>query len=54
MNRDTAASEEANLVYSGTSCYPVVDDIDALVLHVEGNQVPNAQLTVFLYYALGV
>lgn len=47
-NRDTANSEEAAIVYSGTSVNPVV--ADTLTLVVANNSVNSAGIVVKIYY----
>ena len=54
IDRDRAATEEAALVYSGTSVHPVIHEADSLTLRVEGNDEASAQLTIYLTYATGV
>lgn len=53
MDRDAGATEEASVVYSGTSTHPVIDECDRLTLKVGGNVVASAQMTIYLVYALG-
>ncbi|MGE0460904.1 MAG: hypothetical protein AB7Q16_06005 [Vicinamibacterales bacterium] len=52
-NRDTAVTEAAAIVFSGTSVHPVVDESDTLTLTIANNIVNSATLTVTLVYALG-
>lgn len=52
-NRDTANSEVAQIVVSGTSLRPVVDETDTLTLAITGNSVNSATVVITLYYALG-
>ena len=52
-NRDTANTEKAAIVYSGTGTHPPVDDGDTLTLKIAGNNVNSAQTVVTIYYALG-
>ena len=53
IDRDNAASEEANVVYSSTNVHPVVDECDRLTLKVSGNTSASAEVTIYLTYALG-
>ena len=52
-NRDTATTEAAAIVFSGTSVHPVVDESDTLTLTITNNAVNSATITVTLVYALG-
>lgn len=52
-NRDTANTEAAAIVFSGTSINPVVDESDTLTLTIAGSTVNSATLTITLIYALG-
>src|SRR5262245_52940348 len=47
-NRSLTASQELNIVYSGTSVNPCVGEADVLRLVVQNNTVPSAQITCFL------
>lgn len=49
-NRDTANSEKAAIVYSGTSVHPAVDKTDTLTLAISGNSVNSAGIVIKLYY----
>lgn len=49
-NRDTANSEEAAIVYSGTEIHPPVVDGDVLTLTTANNAVNSAIVEVFIYY----
>lgn len=50
LNRDFVASEDAAIVYSGTSVQPYVDESDTLTLQITNNLVNSAVVTVLLYY----
>lgn len=52
-NRDTANTEAAAVVFSGTSINPVVDETDTLTLTIANNAVNSATITITLVYALG-
>lgn len=52
-NRDTANTETAQIVVSGTSLRPTVDESDVLTLSVTNNAVNSATVVIVLYYALG-
>lgn len=52
-NRDTANTEAAPIVFTGTSVHPVVDESDVLTLTIANNAVNSATITVTLIYALG-
>ena len=52
-NRHTTTTEKAQIVVSGTSLRPVVDEADALTLTFANQSVNSAQLVVELTYALG-
>ena len=49
-DRDTANSEQAAIIYSGTSVSPPVSYADALTLTVAGNSVNSAVGEIFIYY----
>lgn len=53
MNRDTVQSEEAALVYNGTSIHPYIDESNAASLVIDNHFAASAQMVVDLYYALG-
>ena len=53
VDRDTATTEAAPIVFSGTSLHPVVTLDDTLTLTPTGNSVNDALITIVLYYALG-
>ena len=50
LNRDLVVSEDAAIVYSGTSGQPYVDESDTLTLDVRGNLVASAEATVAIYW----
>lgn len=52
-NRDTANTESAQIVVSGTSLRPTVDETDTLTLTITNNAVNSATVVITLYYALG-
>ena len=52
-DRDNAATQQAVIVYAGTSLHPVVDETDVLTLSIDNNAVVSAQIEIALYYALG-
>lgn len=52
-NRDTATTEQAQIVVSGTSLRPTVDETDVLTLAITNNSTNSAVVTLVLYYALG-
>lgn len=52
-NRDTANTETAQIVVSGTSLRPTVDESDTLTLAITNNAVNSATIVITLYYALG-
>ncbi len=49
-NRDTANTEIAAIVYSGTAIHPPVCKSDVLTLNVAGNSVNGATTKIKLYY----
>lgn len=49
-NRDTANTEKASIVFSGTSVNPPVAITDVLTLKVTNNSVNSATIVVKLYY----
>ena len=53
LNRHTANTEKAPIVYSGTGLHPTVDESDTLTLNIDNNAVNSAQTVIELYYALG-
>ena len=53
-NRDTATTEKAPIVYTGTALHPVVSLDDVLTLKVANNLVNSAQVVISLYYSPGV
>lgn len=53
LNRDTANTETASIVFSGTGTHPCVDESDTLTLTITNNSVNSATIAVELYYALG-
>lgn len=52
-NRSATLAEKVNIVYSGTSAHPPVDEADTLTLTIANNSVNSAQITITLYYATG-
>ena len=52
-NRDTATTETAVVVYTGTGTHPAVDEGDTLTLTIANNAVNSAGIVIELYYALG-
>ena len=52
-NRDTANTETAQIVVSGTSLRPTVDESETLTLAITNNSVNSATIVITLYYALG-
>jgi len=46
-------SEEAAIVYSGTSLHPRVDYTDTLTLELTNNVVASAVMVIDLYYSTG-
>lgn len=52
-NRDTANTEAAAIVFSGTAINPVVDETDTLTLTIANSSVNSAGITITLIYALG-
>jgi len=52
-NRDTTNTEQAQIVVSGTSLRPTVDETDVLTLAITNNAVNSATVAIVLYYALG-
>jgi len=50
LNRDTANTESAIPVYSGSTIHPVVSKTDALTLKIAGNAVNSALGRVILLY----
>lgn len=52
-NRDLMVSEEAAIVYSGTSLHPRVDLSDTLTLAIANNVVASAVIVIDLYYSTG-
>lgn len=52
-NRDTANTEAAAIVFSGTAINPVVDESDTLTLAITNNSVNSATIVITLVYALG-
>ncbi len=53
-NRDTANTEKAAIVVSGTSVHPIVANSDALTLKLANNSVNSAGVVLKLYYSPGV
>jgi hypothetical protein len=53
MNRSATASQEAPILYAGTSVNPVVDESDTLTLFIDNQFAPSAEMVIDLYYALG-
>ncbi len=53
-NRDTANTEVAPVVYTGTSLHPVVDETDTLTVAISNNVVNSAEVVVEIVYAVGV
>jgi hypothetical protein len=51
MNRDTANTEQAAVVFSGTALHPVVDAGETLTLTIAGNAVNSATTRIVLFYA---
>jgi hypothetical protein len=49
-NRDTANTESAIPVYSGSTVHPVVSRSDALTLKIAGNSVNSATGRIILLY----
>lgn len=52
-DRDTADTEYAPVLYSGTGTHPAVDESDTLTLTIANNNVNSAQVVIDIYYALG-
>lgn len=52
-NRDTANTETAPILFTGTGTHPCVAGSDVLTLAVTGNNVNSAITVVEIYYALG-
>ncbi len=51
MNRDTADTEERNIVYSGTSNHVPISYADTLTLTIAGNSQAAALTVIDIYYS---
>jgi len=49
-NRDTASTEKASIVFSGTAIHPPVAVSDTLTLKLTNNSVNSATISVKIYY----
>ena len=49
-NRDTATTEKANVIFSGTSVHPPVAFSDTLTFKLANNSVNSADIVAKLYY----
>ena len=50
-NRDTANTETAHIVYSGTTVHPCVSQADTLTLTITGNSQTSATTVITIYYS---
>jgi len=53
VDRDTADTEKARVVYAASSVHPVVDECDVLTLKIANQAVVSATTLIELTYALG-
>ena len=52
-NRDTVTTQQAVIIYSGTSLHPVVHESDTLTLVIDNHFAVSAEIAIDLYVALG-